>query len=85
MLSLWGTDRTQGAATALVVCAAYALPDGLVWLDLALGDGRARYPDLAGIFPYAGRMQRAAADLLGICGPGRRGRATLAEPWCLAR
>src|SRR5512140_2838017 len=66
LLSLWGTDRTQGAATALTVCAAYALPDGLVWLDLPLGDARVRYPDLAGIFPYAGRMQRAAADLLGV-------------------
>src|SRR5512140_135886 len=66
LLSLWGTDRSQGAATALAVCAAYALPDGLVWLDLPLGDARVRYPDLAGIFPYAGRMQRAAADLLGV-------------------
>jgi Ni,Fe-hydrogenase III large subunit len=40
--------------------------DGLVWLDLALGEGQLDYPDLGGIFPFAVRMQRAAADLLGI-------------------
>ena len=85
LLSLWGSDRTRGAATELAVSAAYALRDGLVWLDLALDDGRARYPDLAGIFPYAARMQRAAADLLGIEAEGAEDTATLAEPWRLAR
>jgi Ni,Fe-hydrogenase III large subunit/Ni,Fe-hydrogenase III component G len=66
LLALWGTDRTGDAGTELVVSAAYALADGLAWLDLALGDGLTTYPDLAGIFPCAARMQRAAADLLGI-------------------
>ena len=77
LLSLWGTDRTQGGNTLLGVCAAYATTDGLVWLDLALGDGGARYPDLAGIFPYAARMQRAAADLLGVQAQG----AEDTRPW----
>src|ERR1035437_837336 len=77
LLALWGSDRARGAATELAVSAAYALGDGLVWLDLALGDGRARYPDLAGIFPYAVRMQRAAADLLGIEAEGAEDR----RPW----
>jgi Ni,Fe-hydrogenase III large subunit/Ni,Fe-hydrogenase III component G len=66
LVALWGSDRSRGAETKLVVCAAYAVKDGLAWLDLRLPDGQTEYPDLAGIFPFAGRMQRAAADLLGI-------------------
>ncbi len=78
LLALWGTDRTcKDSASELVVSAAYALSDGLVWLDLALGDGRTPYPDLAGLFPYAARMQRAAADLLGITARG----AEDTRPW----
>lgn len=77
LLALWGIDRSRGGDIALAVCAAYALPDGLAWLDLSLGDGRARYPDLAGIFPYAARMQRATADLLGIEAEG----AEDTRPW----
>src|SRR5436190_1856227 len=34
LVSMWGIDR--GAAAA---CAAYATPDGLVWLELAIADG----------------------------------------------
>ena len=75
--SLWGCDRSRGADTALAVCAAYAVKDGLVWLDLPLGDGQTAYPDLAGIFPFAGRMQRAMADLLGIAAQG----AEDTRPW----
>jgi len=48
------------------VCAAYATQDGLVWLDLPLAAGMPGYPDLSLIFPAAGRMQRASADLLGV-------------------
>jgi Ni,Fe-hydrogenase III large subunit/Ni,Fe-hydrogenase III component G len=72
LVSLWGCDRSDGIQesdrNALVVCAAYALPEGLVWLELALpADGvAARYPDVSQHFPAALRMQRAAADLLGI-------------------
>ncbi len=66
LVSLWGCDRSRGAAVELAVSAAYALNDGMSWLDLALDVGQTVYPDLAGIFPCAARMQRAAADLLGI-------------------
>jgi len=66
LVSLWGTDRRRGEAGSLVVCAAYALFDGLAWLALPLDAGAASYPDLAAIFPSANRMQRATADLLGI-------------------
>lgn len=65
LVALWGSDRRDGAAGALTACAAYAMREGLVWLDLPLAEGAA-YPDLSSVHPHAGRMQRAVADLLGI-------------------
>jgi hypothetical protein len=38
LLSLWGSDRTRGAAGSLVVSAAYVVREGLLWLDLPLGE-----------------------------------------------
>jgi Ni,Fe-hydrogenase III large subunit/Ni,Fe-hydrogenase III component G len=70
LVSLWGSDRSLGSGTTLAVCAAYAVPEGLVWLDLALGPKHPVYPALSDIFPFAGRMQRATADLLGIAAQG---------------
>ncbi len=71
LVSLWGCDRTRDAQqTSLAVCAAYAVREGLLWLDLPVADGEAGYPDLAGLFPFAARMQRATADLLGIAAQG---------------
>ena len=66
LVSVWGSDRRAAGAGTLVVSAAYAFDDGLAWLDLALPDGAPRYPDLTPFFPCAQRLQRAAADLLGI-------------------
>ncbi|HQC80663.1 MAG TPA: NADH-quinone oxidoreductase subunit C [Accumulibacter sp.] len=66
LVSLWGSDRTRGAAGCLVASAAYALNEGLVWLDVELSGRVATYPDLAPLFPCATRMQRALADLLGV-------------------
>lgn len=65
LISVWGADRSAAGGT-LAACAAYAVPDGLVWLELPLGGPAQGVPDLAGIFPCAGRMQRAMADLSGI-------------------
>jgi Ni,Fe-hydrogenase III large subunit/Ni,Fe-hydrogenase III component G len=66
LVSLWGTDRRAGKGGSLVVSAAFALPEGVVWLDLALTADVPDYPDLSGLYPAAARMQRATADLLGI-------------------
>ena len=55
----------------------YALSDGLVWLDLALDADAPAYPDVSPQFPSAERMQRAAADLLGIVAIGARDT----RPW----
>ncbi|HXI37217.1 MAG TPA: NADH-quinone oxidoreductase subunit C, partial [Burkholderiales bacterium] len=65
LVALWGADNA--------VHAAYALASGLYWLEL---EGK-RYPDLASHFPFAGRMQRAAADLFGVLADG----AVDTRPW----
>lgn len=64
LVALWGSDRQP--AGGLAVCAAYAVREGLAWLDLALEAGSPAFADLGGIFPAAVRMQRAITDLLGI-------------------
>jgi Ni,Fe-hydrogenase III large subunit/Ni,Fe-hydrogenase III component G len=77
LLALWASDCTRGAAGSLVVSAAYVVREGLLWLDLPLGERHAGYPDLAPVFPSAARMQRAAADLLGVTAEG----AADQRPW----
>lgn len=74
LISLWGSDRRGGKEGMLAVTAAYGLPGGLAWIDLLLPESDPAYPDLAGIFPCAGRMQRAAADLIGIVADGGEDR-----------
>jgi Ni,Fe-hydrogenase III large subunit/Ni,Fe-hydrogenase III component G len=78
LIALWGTEEAAGAFS---ICAAYALEDGLLWLQLpaaadASGGGHG-YPDLSVIFPSASRMQRAAFDLLGVRAVG----AADTRPW----
>jgi Ni,Fe-hydrogenase III large subunit/Ni,Fe-hydrogenase III component G len=64
LVSMWGVDRDAGSGGA-AVCAAYALLDGLGWLELPVHAART-FPDLVPTFPCAGRMQRAIADLSGL-------------------
>jgi Ni,Fe-hydrogenase III large subunit/Ni,Fe-hydrogenase III component G len=71
LVSVWGVDR-GASGDMMTVCAAYAVPEGLVWLELRLEDAAQRFPDLADAFPCAGRMQRAVADLSGIRAEGHR-------------
>jgi len=76
LVALWGVDRGwQGGGFA--ACAAYALAEGLVWLDLALPADAPSYPAVSSHFPCATRMERATADLLGIAASG----AHDARPW----
>jgi len=72
LVAVWGVERGAEAAA----CAAYALPQGLAWIELPL-DGGAAVPDLADVFPCANRMQRAMTDLSGI----RVEAARDARPW----
>ena len=62
LVALWSSERGSG----YVVCAAYATAEGLRWVELPLGAGQAKFPDLSGVFHFAGRMQRAIADLTGL-------------------
>jgi Ni,Fe-hydrogenase III component G len=75
LVSLWGSDAAAPTGGAHV-SAAYATPDGLLWVDLALGTSTT-YPDVAGHFSCAARMQRATADLLGLRAEG----AADHRPW----
>lgn len=75
LISIWGTDR-GGLADPFVMSAVYCAPEGLLWLRLALGEHDA-YPDLSGMFPFAGRMQRTVFDLLGLRADG----ADDVRPW----
>ena len=77
LLSLWASDRRRGAAGQLVVSAAYVVREGLLWIDLPLAERAATYPDLLPCFPAAGRLQRAAADLLGVVAEDAADR----RPW----
>jgi Ni,Fe-hydrogenase III large subunit/Ni,Fe-hydrogenase III component G len=65
LVALWASDerdRERGYCLRVLLKDG----DGLTLLEHTLPDERARYPDLAAIFPAAGRMQRAAFDLVGV-------------------
>ena len=77
LLACWGSACGAGAGSIPKVCAAYAVTDGLVWLELPLAPDDPAYPDLSATFPAAGRMQRAARDLSGVRAAG----ASDTRPW----
>ena len=63
LTALWGSDdHDRGGGFS--VHAALAVQSGLVVITLALAG--ATYPSIAEMFPAAGRMQRAAHDMLGL-------------------
>lgn len=73
LVALWGTQHPAGVAA----CVAYAMPQGLAWLELPLGEPEAGFPELTPHFPCAARMQRATADLAGLRAQGSRDQ----RPW----
>src|SRR3989441_5518534 len=73
LVALWGSDET-GRSEGYALHLALALPSGLLWLTVPLASDQPRYPDIADIYPGASRMQRAAADLLGIRPDGNADR-----------
>ena len=76
LVALWGSDR-RNEGDGFVVYAAYAAPDGLAAVQLAVANEGLEYPDLSALFPAAGRMQRAVFDLLGLRAAG----AEDGRPW----
>jgi Ni,Fe-hydrogenase III large subunit/Ni,Fe-hydrogenase III component G len=80
LVSMWSTLRLAGhraAAAETLACAAYAVPEGLLWLELPQDDAGAGFPDLSAHFACAARMQRAMADLSGLQAEGSRDQ----RPW----
>ena len=75
LVALWAADdRDRDGGFRLRVLMIDA--GGFMLLDHRLPDAQAAYPDLAGIFPAANRMQRAAFDLTGVASDGNDNR-----PW----
>jgi Ni,Fe-hydrogenase III large subunit/Ni,Fe-hydrogenase III component G len=65
LVALWGADdRDRGRG--LVLRVALRDDDGVTVLEHALAETTWHCPDLTPFFPAAGRLQRAASDLLGI-------------------
>jgi Ni,Fe-hydrogenase III large subunit len=84
LIALWaGPQAPVSKASAnhppSCICAAYATPAGAFWLSLPLVQQADQwvYPDLAALFPAAGRMQRAVVDLSGAYASG----ASDTRPW----
>lgn len=69
LVAMWGVDR-HAASDGVVACAAFAVLEGLVWLELPLSASAPSFPDLSIVFACAGRMQRAMADLSGLRAEG---------------
>lgn len=77
LIAMWGGETSERAFS---VNAAYECEDGILWARLATGSkpsAEGDFPDLATIFPYATRMQRAIFDLTGL--RARDARDT--RPW----
>ena len=80
LVALWGADNRDRDG-GFVVYAAYAVDEGLAVVALPIvqngAAGNPLYPELSGMFPCAGRMQRALFDLLGV----QAGGAADQRPW----
>lgn len=66
LVALWASDESpRGGGFALHLAIAER-GRGLAWLQFSLPAEHPRYANIADLFPAAGRMQRAAYDLLGV-------------------
>jgi Ni,Fe-hydrogenase III large subunit/Ni,Fe-hydrogenase III component G len=77
LIAMWGSETAEGIFS---VNAAYECDDGVLWAHFAMGrraGAEGGYPDLASLFPYATRMQRAIFDLTGLRARG----AEDTRPW----
>jgi Ni,Fe-hydrogenase III large subunit/Ni,Fe-hydrogenase III component G len=75
LVALWGSDERDREGT-FALHLALAIEGAMLWLAVPLPDGAPEYPDISDVFLCAGRMQRAARDLLGI-----RSTAGDNRPW----
>jgi len=77
--ALWGADERKRGGGFSLHCV-FGLSESHAWVRLDLPAENPVYLDLAGIFPAANRMQRAARDLVGIAFEGGPGGGD-ARPW----
>ena len=76
LVAMWGSASAAGEAVSV----AYAMTEGLAWLELPLQGTQPAYPDLLPLFATAARLQRAVADLSGLQATGAQDtRAWLAH------
>jgi len=80
LAALWASDE-RDAGGGYAVRALYVLFEGLACLELALPERDPRYPDLSDLYPCAGRMQRAAFDLVGVRAATPEGAAPDTRGW----
>src|SRR6185369_1297 len=65
LVTIWGEDL-RDEALGFRLCIALDCNDELIVVELRLDPENPAYPNLAEIFPSAGRLQRAAFDLVGL-------------------
>jgi Ni,Fe-hydrogenase III large subunit/Ni,Fe-hydrogenase III component G len=80
LAALWASDDRDRAGV-FTVRALLAVYEGLVCLELAVPEASATYPELSDLFPSAVRMERAAADLLGVRAVALDGSVGDARGW----
>jgi Ni,Fe-hydrogenase III large subunit/Ni,Fe-hydrogenase III component G len=80
LAALWASDDRDHAG-AFTVRALLGVYEGLVCLELVVSESSPSYPDLSDVFPCAARMQRAAADLLGVRATAPDGSVPDARGW----
>ena len=80
LAALWASDerdRQRGFSVRVLL----VLYEGLVCLELPISADRPTYPHLSDLFACAGRMHRAAFDLMGVQAVAPDGRAPDARRW----
>jgi len=80
LAALWASDE-RARWPGYRVCALLVAHEGLVCLELRVPESVPTYPDLAALFPAAGRMQRAAFDLVGVRALRPEGDVPDPRPW----
>ncbi len=69
MAALWASDERKAGGGFRLHCV-FGINAGHAWVTLELPADNPVYPDLAGIFPAANRMQRTARDMVGVAQAG---------------
>ena len=80
LAALWASDE-RDRRRGLSVRALLVLHEGLLCLELRVPEADPTHPDLSDLFACAGRMQRAAFDLIGVRAVSSTGHVLDARRW----